>query len=222
MRRRAVRDRIVPTKTSPQRQRSPIDLDTQRGSGERHARRPQGRTKGRQRDYSRGREPSFFHSDRASPTTITATSARFMTNPGGLPILGMGRIKKIPFLIRCSSKSNTKMKGTKARYRTNTTRPIRFSISWESPQAAKRATNACSPAAVNVSKGIPSAEMAAERPLRIVPKAMPPFMSTTRPRSHSASLWPRYVLSTDLGISFPSTEVSFDYAELLHLRPNDE
>ena len=54
------------------------------------------------------------------------------------------------------------MKGTIARYRTNTKIQSKQIMSWESPQSAKRETTARAPAVVNVSRGIPSAELAAD------------------------------------------------------------
>lgn len=51
--------------------------------------------------------------------------------------------------------------------------------------------NACAPAGPKLSNGIPSAEVAATRPLKIVPNPMVLFMNTSRPNSQSASICPR-------------------------------
>ena len=52
------------------------------------------------------------------------------------------------------------MKGTMLRYRTKTNMHSRQIMRWASPQIANSATTVCAAAEGNVSRGIPSAELA--------------------------------------------------------------
>ncbi len=80
------------------------------------------------------------------------------------------------------------MRGTRARYLARTEMHSKQMMSCDSPQAAKRETTACAPAGVNVSSGIPSAELATMRPLKMELRLMGIFMNTTKAKSQSASL----------------------------------
>src|SRR6266496_634989 len=67
----------------------------------------------------------------------------------------MGMILRISFLLRCSSKSSANIKGTIARYRTNTKAQSKQIMSCESPQRAKRETTARAPAGRECVQGDP-------------------------------------------------------------------
>lgn len=80
------------------------------------------------------------------------------------------------------------MRGIMARYRARTTIHSKQMMSCAIAQIAKSATTVCAAAGVNVSSGIPSAEVATERPLKMELRLMMTFKNTTTANSHSASL----------------------------------
>src|SRR5450631_2792315 len=99
------------------------------------------------------------------------------------------------------SRRRENMRGTMLRYRASTNTHTRQITKLENPRSAKRETAVCAVAGVYVSRGIPSAELATERPFKMEFRLITTLINTIRAKSQSASLCPRYVLSKRWGKS---------------------